>query len=97
MGSPLPGCLPLEACLNKRGIAAVAIDASELLPYRLPVCGPGAVVLVSRSGEAVELVKRLPKLNVSGTKVIGGTNETGARSTVSRTAPLWSKAPAISL
>ncbi len=78
MGSSLFGCLPLETYFNKRGIPAVAIDASELLHYRYPVCGPGAVVvLVSRSGETVEAVKLLPKLKASGAKVIGVTNEPG--------------------
>jgi glucosamine--fructose-6-phosphate aminotransferase (isomerizing) len=78
MGSSLFGCLPLETYFNRRGIPAVAIDASELLHYRHPVCGPGCVVvLVSRSGETVEAVKLLPKLKALGAKVIGVTNEPG--------------------
>ena len=78
MGSSLFGCLPLEAYFNRRGIPAMAIDASELLHYRHSVCGAGAVVvLVSRSGETVEAVKLLPKLKASGAKVIGVTNEPG--------------------
>ncbi len=78
MGSSLFACLPLESYFNARGIAATAIDTSELLHYRHKICGKGTVVvLVSRSGETVEAVKLLAKLKGSGAVVIGVTNEPG--------------------
>lgn len=78
MGSSLFACLPLELYLNQHGVPAVAVDTSELLHYRSAICGPGtAVLLVSRSGETVEALKLMERLEGSGAVVIGATNEPG--------------------
>jgi glucosamine--fructose-6-phosphate aminotransferase (isomerizing) len=78
MGSSLYASLPLDYYLNARGIAATSIEASELLHYKSALCGPGtAVVLVSRSGETIEAVKLIDKLEGAGAAVIGVTNEPG--------------------
>ena len=60
-------------------IGAEVIDSSELLYFRRGFLEPGAtVVLVSRSGESVEVIKLLPLLKQTGCRVIGVTNMPGS-------------------
>jgi glucosamine--fructose-6-phosphate aminotransferase (isomerizing) len=76
MGSSLYACYPAAHVLLERGIPASVIDAAELLYYQMPLFGQGcAVVLVSRSGETVEVLKLLRAIQGSGARTIGVTNE----------------------
>ena len=75
MGSSLFASLPAVALLNARGRRASAVEASELLYYReSTLARDTAVVLVSRSGNTVEVVKLIPLLRARGAHIIGVTN-----------------------
>jgi glucosamine--fructose-6-phosphate aminotransferase (isomerizing) len=76
MGSSLYASYPAAHLLIEQGIRASVIDAAELLYYQLQVCGQGcAVVLVSRSGETVEVLKLLRAIQGSGARTVGVTSE----------------------
>jgi glucosamine--fructose-6-phosphate aminotransferase (isomerizing) len=76
MGSSLYASYPAAHLLIERGIRASVIDAAELLYYQMPLCGQGCtVVLVSRSGETVEVLKLLRAIQGSGARTVGVTNE----------------------
>jgi glucosamine--fructose-6-phosphate aminotransferase (isomerizing) len=76
MGSSLYACYPAAHLLIERGIQASVIDAAELLYYQMPLCRPDStVVLVSRSGETVEVLKLVRAIQGSGARTIGVTNE----------------------
>jgi glucosamine--fructose-6-phosphate aminotransferase (isomerizing) len=76
MGASQFGSVALGCSLAGRGIPATVIEASELLYYNFPSAGAGTcAILVSRSGESVEVVKLLPILRAQGCAVIGVTNE----------------------
>jgi glutamine---fructose-6-phosphate transaminase (isomerizing) len=62
IGASLNGAMPLENLLCSRGLDAVAIEAGELLHYRLSAYRDATFVLVSRSGESVEILKTLNAL-----------------------------------
>ena len=80
MGASLFACIPLGYWLAEKGIAAEVIETSELLHFGMAALGRDAVVLlVSRSGDTVEVAKMLPLLKRAGVKVIGVTNESGSR------------------
>lgn len=75
MGSSLFACVPLAGYLAARGVAAAVVEAAELLHYGTELCRPGSlVVLVSRSGETIEVAKLLPVLKDRGVTLIGVTN-----------------------
>ena len=75
MGSSLFACTPLSYYLTAGGIAATVIEASELLHYQIEACRPGsAAILLSRSGETVEVTKLLAVLKEKRVTVIGVTN-----------------------
>jgi len=75
MGSSLFACTPLSYYLSRRGVAASVIEASELFHYHVEVCRPGSIViLLSRSGETIEVTKLLPVLKEKQVTVIGVTN-----------------------
>ena len=86
MGSSHFACLPLYYALAEKGIPSMHISSAELLHYHYPVCRNATVVLVSRSGETVEVVKLLPLLKAQNAFIIGVTNET--QSTLAREADL---------
>jgi glucosamine--fructose-6-phosphate aminotransferase (isomerizing) len=79
MGSSLFAAYPAMRLLSERGIPASMIETSELLHYHVTGVPPGAlVVLVSQSGETIEverLLQRLPKRDrlVAITNVAGST------------------------
>lgn len=74
MGASAFACVPLAYA-----IGAEVIDSSELLYFRQSILEPGAlVVLVSRSGESIEVIKLLPLLRQAGCRVIGVTNVSGS-------------------
>ncbi len=75
MGSSLFACFPLYNYLAAHGVPSTVIDAAELLHYQLPTSRDAVVILVSRSGESVEIVKLLPLLKTRGATIVGITNE----------------------
>lgn len=77
MGASLYGSIPFEYCLSSLGIDAVAIESAELLHYRGRECNGAVVLLVSRSGESVEVARLLPQLK-GAAATIGVTNESGS-------------------
>jgi len=57
MGSSYDACYPAVTSLAVGGVAAVMLDAAELLHFRLPILrGEDLLVLVSQSGESAETV-----------------------------------------
>jgi len=57
MGSSYDACYPAVTALAAAGVAAVMLDAAELLHFRLPILrGEDLLVLVSQSGESAETV-----------------------------------------
>ncbi len=75
MGASFYAALPFVYYLNARGVPAHYIEAAELLHYGERLASGAAVVLVSRSGESVEIAKLLDALRETGAKMIGVTNE----------------------
>ncbi len=75
MGSSLFACVPLQYLLASHGIACEAIEAAELVHYRHSDAKDAVVVLVSRSGESVEIGKALPAVADCAAATIGVTNE----------------------
>lgn len=75
MGSSLFAAIPAACMLSDNGIIAEAVESSELLYYRRGLVGRGTVVvLISRSGDSVEVTKLLPVLREAGANTIGVTN-----------------------
>ncbi len=79
MGASLFACYPFQYALASRGFDVTAIETAELL-YFAPAAidRETAVVLVSRSGESVEVTKLLPLLRARGAAVIGVVNVPGS-------------------
>lgn len=79
MGASLFACQALPYELVRLGIDAVAIETADLL-YFTPatVDRNTAVVLVSRSGESVEITKAVPLLRERGASIIGIVNVPGS-------------------
>lgn len=74
MGASLFACLPLEYLLCEHGIDASVIESAELLHYRQQACDGAVVVLVSRSGESVEIARLTAALR-GRVPLIGVTND----------------------
>lgn len=75
MGASLFACFPLSYMLAERGVMASVIETSELLYFLSSmVDAETAVILVSRSGESVEVTKLLPLLSGRCRGVIGVVN-----------------------
>jgi glucosamine--fructose-6-phosphate aminotransferase (isomerizing) len=74
IGASLFASLPLEYFLCSLGIDAVAIEAAELLHYRHAAFRDAVAVVVSRSGESVEVAKLLEILK-GRQSIIGVSNE----------------------
>ena len=68
-------CMPAETYLNQHGRHAVVLNASDALYSLLPVLKNANVVIVSRSGETVEIVKLAEALAQQGTGFAAVTNE----------------------
>jgi glucosamine--fructose-6-phosphate aminotransferase (isomerizing) len=73
MGSSMSAAIPAAYYLQSQGFAAEVVETSEWLHFGAGWPRAGAVVLVSRSGETIEIVKLLPQLKASGPS-IGVTN-----------------------
>jgi glucosamine--fructose-6-phosphate aminotransferase (isomerizing) len=74
MGASLFASIPLEYFLCSIGIHAVAIEAGEFLHYRHGAYRNAVAVLVSRSGESVEITRLLAILK-GRQPIIGISNE----------------------
>lgn len=83
IGASLFASIPLEYFLCARGIDAVTIEAAELLHYRKEAFRDAIAIVVSRSGESIEVAKLLAILK-GRQPLIGITNE--PTSLLSRTA-----------
>jgi glucosamine--fructose-6-phosphate aminotransferase (isomerizing) len=73
MGASLFASIPLQYTLCSLGFDAVAIEAGELLHYLNGVSKDAVVLMVSRSGESVEIA-RLLELMKGNVPIIGVTN-----------------------
>ncbi len=75
MGASLFACIPLQYMLAARGISVSVVETAELLYFLEPTLNRDAtIVLVSRSGESVELVKLLDALRGRACRTIGVVN-----------------------
>ena len=75
MGASLFACAPLWYMLGIHGMSVSVVEAAELLHFLGPTLDRDtAVVLVSRSGESIEVLKLLDLLNDRGCHTIGVAN-----------------------
>lgn len=74
IGASLFASIPLEYSLCSLGIDAVAIEAGELLHYRHDAFADAVAVIVSRSGESIEVARLLAVLK-GRQPIIGISNE----------------------
>lgn len=78
MGASSFAPIPAQIDLVKHGIEALAIEASELLHYQLPLVTPDTLlVLISQSGRSVEIVRLLETLH-GRAPVLAITNDAGS-------------------
>jgi len=85
IGASMFASIPLEYLLCSHGIDAVTVEAAEFLYYRCNAYRDAVVIVVSRSGDSVEIAKLLPTLK-GRMPIIGVTNE--AAGTLAREADL---------
>jgi glucosamine--fructose-6-phosphate aminotransferase (isomerizing) len=78
MGSSLFAAIPAAFYLQAHGIDAEIVEASEILHFGRRRTRPEAMVLVSRSGETVEISKLLPVVDNACSTTIGLTNVRGS-------------------
>ena len=74
IGASRYASLPLEYDLCAHGIHTVGVEAGELLHFNYPAYRDSIVVIVSRSGESIEITKLLQLLKGRQT-IVGVTNE----------------------
>ena len=77
IGASLNAAIPLENFLSSRGIGALSVEAGELLHYRSAACQDAVVVVVSRSGESIEIAMLLEALR-GRAPIVGVTNVAGS-------------------
>ena len=77
-GASLYASVPLQYQLAAMGLNCLVADSSELLHYQHQLCTDAVVILVSRSGESVELTKLLPQIKKIASRIITVTNEPGS-------------------
>src|SRR4030088_1011831 len=75
MGASLHACIPLQYQLTEQGKQVIGVEAGELLHYQRNLCSGSVVLLVSRSGESVEIVRLLSEIQDLSRAVIGVTND----------------------
>ena len=75
MGASLFACGPLRYMLSSRGVTTSVAESAELLHF-LPAIfdAETSVVLVSRSGESIEVIKLLDILEGRGSRTVGVAN-----------------------
>jgi glucosamine--fructose-6-phosphate aminotransferase (isomerizing) len=74
MGSSMSAAIPAVYYLQSQGFSAEVVETSEWLHFGAGWPRAGAAVLVSRSGETIEIVKLLARLKASAGPCIGVTN-----------------------
>ena len=84
-------CMPAALYLNQRGRPAFTMPASEVLYSMLPACQQANVVINSRSGETVEIIKLGQALVDNGIPFLAITNEPGSTLARMATHMVWSK------
>jgi glucosamine--fructose-6-phosphate aminotransferase (isomerizing) len=78
MGSSLAACIPATIVLAEHGIAALALEASELLSsFRALVEAKTLLIVVSQSGQSVEIVRLVHECS-GKIPIIGITNTLGS-------------------
>jgi len=75
IGASLHSAYPLHYALAGSGMNCSIVEIAELLHYQERICAGAVVVIFSRSGESIEVVKLLDKLKGVATRVIAVTNE----------------------
>jgi glucosamine--fructose-6-phosphate aminotransferase (isomerizing) len=75
IGASLHAAIPLQYELAGKGFDCSIVESGELLHYQDRLCAGAVVVVVSRSGESVEVVKLLGRLKRVAERTIGVTNE----------------------
>jgi len=78
MGSSMSAAIPAAYYLESHGFAAEVVETSEWLHFGAGRPRAGAAVLVSRSGETIEIAKLLPRAASAG-PCIGVTNVRGSQ------------------
>lgn len=73
IGSSWHAGMAMQSIFNRAGFPAGLHDASELLHFVALPAG-SALVILSRSGRSVEVVRLLDKARLSGARIIGVTN-----------------------
>ncbi len=75
MGASCFACTPFQYMLAQHGFEVTCTETAELLHFQpVKFSQEKAVVLVSRSGESIEVIKLLNALHQSGTPVLGIAN-----------------------
>jgi fructoselysine-6-P-deglycase FrlB-like protein len=94
MGASLSACIPVAHYLASKGVLAPVIETSELLySYARVLDENTLVILVSRSGESVEVTKLLPILKQRKVTVIGVTNVPGSTLESNSTQSVYLQSP----
>jgi glucosamine--fructose-6-phosphate aminotransferase (isomerizing) len=75
IGASLHSAYPLHYALTGRGMNCSIVEIAELLHYQSKICAGAVVVIFSRSGESIEVVKLMDKLKGVASRVIALTNE----------------------
>jgi glucosamine--fructose-6-phosphate aminotransferase (isomerizing) len=75
IGASLHSAYPLHYALAGSGMNCSIVEIAELLHYQERICAGAVVVIFSRSGESIEVVKLLDKLKGVASRVIAVTNE----------------------
>jgi glucosamine--fructose-6-phosphate aminotransferase (isomerizing) len=75
IGASLHSAYPLHYALTGSGMNCSIVEIAELLHYQERICAGAVVVIFSRSGESIEVVKLLDKLKGVASRVIAVTNE----------------------
>jgi glutamine---fructose-6-phosphate transaminase (isomerizing) len=75
IGASLHSAYPLHYALAGSGTNCSIVEIAELLHYQERICAGAVVVIFSRSGESIEVVKLLDKLKGVASRVIALTNE----------------------
>src|ERR1700761_5785037 len=75
IGASLHSAYPLHYALAGRGMNCSIVEIAELLHYQEKICSGAVVVIFSRSGESIEVVKLLEKVKPIAARVIAVTNE----------------------
>ncbi|HEX4380836.1 MAG TPA: SIS domain-containing protein [Candidatus Acidoferrum sp.] len=75
IGASLHSAYPLHYALAGRGMNCSIVEIAELLHYQERICAGAVVVIFSRSGESIEVVKLLEKVKGVASRVMAITNE----------------------